>query len=271
MFDEYWASPVRVNETANQANEHFRVISSPLSEISGREILLPVSTLGRDTGANILFSFGIWSIWISCEHGLLALNKPTGNILLASLDADCGEHDAGVLIYNRKYDCELLVTDSGVGTSPLSDFNQYFEMLCGNNGCDCGGLMVHNSTFPWQTAVVCHDLVTSESSNTGAADKLAEMMMHSVGLEKDVAVAWKSESDEGNNVWWHCISNVATESLFLTVTLAPGWVQVWHISKYRSRVGMYSSNSSVISGLRRDLGRNPLINLAFETREDVYC
>jgi len=130
--------------------------------------------------------------------------------------------------------------------------------------------MIHNSTFPWQIAVVHHNLVASDASNVDAARKLHEVVQHAAGLEEDFEVAWKSESDDGVNVWWHCISNVATESLYLTVTQAPGWVQVWHFSKYRSRIAMYSTNSSVISGLRRDLRRNPLINLAFEDIEDVY-
>lgn len=255
-----WASDIMLSgDHQASATDGFRMISGPLSELAGRPVVLPAPALGSDAYPDMFFSFGLWTVWVSTEHGFLAVDNASGNLILASCDGDC---EAGVLTYNALADAEVMVTDSGIQRSPFHDSNGYFERLCEVGGqCRCDGSMYHNSTFPYHIAVSTHNLVPSESSNLDAADALREFMRSADPLVEDVHCAWRAESDEGQSIWWHVLSDVEAEALYLVCVQGPAWIQVWHTSKYRSKVAFHSTNSSVLSNLRDKLGRIPLVNL----------
>lgn len=74
--DELWASRMDIENTTNYADgTGFRFVSAPLTEISGRVTYLPAPRLDIGTPSNTMFGFGIWAVWISDSHGLVACNR----------------------------------------------------------------------------------------------------------------------------------------------------------------------------------------------------
>jgi hypothetical protein len=201
MTEDFWSSPVFIGDDNNNGvgSVGFRFVSGPLSDVAGRQILLPAPALGGpDTPPDFLFSFGIWSCWLSEKHGFVASNASMNMVYAPSEDMD-GE-EVGVIIYNALHDTELLVTDAGVHQSPYYDSQGFFEMMCERGGCECNGTQLHDSTFPWQVASIHQNLVGSEINNVGAAQRLHNTMLNAENLDEDFNVAWQCDND-GQSVW----------------------------------------------------------------------
>lgn len=262
-----WSSHVSISDQQVTASDTFQLVSGPLSEIARRVYLLPAPSMGTDALPDVFFSFGIWTVWLSGIHGFLAVDNSSGNMMFASQD---GDQESGMIIYNADMDSEVLVNDSGVLNSTYNDSNGFFQMLCKGGHCDCGGRMLHDSTCPWQVAVVHHRIASTEVDNHEAAILLQKFMRDADSLSEDFNCAWKCDSDEGHT-WWHIISDIALDSLFLVCIQSVDWIQVWHLQKYRSKVALYSSNSSFLAGLTVKCGRHPLIDLGYSSHDEVYC
>ena len=185
--EELWQSKMEIVSTTNYASDLGQMISAPLTEISGRPTYLPAPRLTNEKNSNTLFGFGIWSVWISSDHGLLACSRTTHNMILAPFQPTPGEseEDPGLILYNDHLDAEVLVHDGGPQMSPYRDANRHFEDLCARGHCErgCEGAMVHNSSMPWVIAR-CHSLVPEEESNIGAARSHGEHLSTALGLRR---------------------------------------------------------------------------------------